>query len=287
VLTLAESDAELQRLSILRKNHADEQFIIRRRLKDLPGDIRRLRQRAEGLEKDTRTLAAHPGHAVTLGRHSIAGDEAVIALSDRLDRLPLTVSETRYVELGAYRGLKFGVVLHPSYHPELYLQGEATRRADIRRDARGLAVLNALNRLAGGYEEAEQSTRRDLQIAETQLADFQKRQGTAFTHDAYLKELSGLREQLRLALSTPDGEAGAIAETIKKLRESHTVEAAPQREAKAVAAETPVTARIRRRAEERASVDGDGDRETQGEGEWVRKLAEQARARAEWIREPG
>ena len=44
VLTLAEADAELQRLSILRKNHADEQFIARRSLRDLPETIARLTQ---------------------------------------------------------------------------------------------------------------------------------------------------------------------------------------------------------------------------------------------------
>src|SRR6202034_1536689 len=38
VLTLAEADAELQRLSVLKKNHADEQFLARRRVRDLPGN---------------------------------------------------------------------------------------------------------------------------------------------------------------------------------------------------------------------------------------------------------
>jgi hypothetical protein len=32
VLTLAEADAELQRLSVLKKHHADEQFLARRKL---------------------------------------------------------------------------------------------------------------------------------------------------------------------------------------------------------------------------------------------------------------
>src|SRR4029077_7803398 len=35
VLTLAEADAELQRLSILKKNHSDEQFLARRSLREL------------------------------------------------------------------------------------------------------------------------------------------------------------------------------------------------------------------------------------------------------------
>ena len=43
VLTLAEADAELQRLSILKKNHADEQYLARRSFRDLPETIARLR----------------------------------------------------------------------------------------------------------------------------------------------------------------------------------------------------------------------------------------------------
>src|SRR5438067_394039 len=36
VLTLAEADAELQRLMIITKNHAGEQYLARRKLKELP-----------------------------------------------------------------------------------------------------------------------------------------------------------------------------------------------------------------------------------------------------------
>lgn len=42
VLTLAEADAELKRLSILKKNHHDEQFLARRNIKELPDKVRRL-----------------------------------------------------------------------------------------------------------------------------------------------------------------------------------------------------------------------------------------------------
>ena len=40
VLTLAEADAELQRLSVLKKNHADEQYLARRSVRDLPDNHR-------------------------------------------------------------------------------------------------------------------------------------------------------------------------------------------------------------------------------------------------------
>jgi N12 class adenine-specific DNA methylase len=291
VLVLAETDAEIQRLSILRKNHLDEQFVIRRRLRDLPGDIQRMHKRAAGLKTDIATLKAHPDHAVTLGGRTLHGDDAVIALSDRLDSLPLSVSESRYIDLGNYRGLKFGVVLHPMSHPDIYLQGDAVRHADIRRDARGLAVLNALNRLARGYEESEQSARQELALAESQLRDFQARQGAAFPHESYLKEMSALREQLRMALSGAEAKEGEsateIAGRIKALRSQNSVEPAPQREARAIAAEEPVTARIRRRAGEKVNADSQGEAEVNHADKWQRKLAEETRANAERVREPG
>jgi Helicase conserved C-terminal domain len=291
VLVLAEADAEIQRLSILRKNHHDEQFIIRRRLRDLPGHIEYMHKRSVGLTKDIATLKAHPDHAVTLGGRTLSGDEAVIALSDRLDTLPLSVSESRYIDLGTYRGLKFGMVLHPLSHPDLYLQGEAIRHADIRRDARGLAVLNALHRLARGYEETQESTRQELALAESQLKDFQTRQGASFAHEAYLQQLSALREQLRMALSgaeAKEGESAAeIAGRIKALRSHHSVEPAPEREARTIAAEEPVTVRIRRRAGERAAADHEDREEPHDDSKWQRRLAEEARADAGRVPEAG
>ena len=67
VLTLAEADAELQRLAILRKNHPDEQYLARRNLRDLPDDIRRLEKRLEGLTADMATMAANDGIPSTEG----------------------------------------------------------------------------------------------------------------------------------------------------------------------------------------------------------------------------
>jgi hypothetical protein len=278
VLVLAETDAEIQRLSILRKNHHDEQFIIRRRLRDLPGDINRMGKRADGLKKDIATLSANPDHAITLGGRTLSGDDAVLALSDRLDNLPLNVSESRYIDLGTYRGLKFGVVLHPMSHPDLYLQGDAVRHADIRRDARGLAILNALRRLADGYEGSAESTRQELAVAESQLRDFQSRFGAPFAYDAYLQELSALREQLKVALSGVESKEGEtapdIAGRIKGLRNQNSVEPAAEREARTIAAEEPVTSRILRRAGEK--VDS-GEAEANHADKWQQKLAEKAR----------
>src|SRR5436190_1543903 len=66
VLTLAEADAELQRLSILKKNHADEQFLARRSVRELPGAIASLTERLSNLTADRDTTAAHAADAVVI-----------------------------------------------------------------------------------------------------------------------------------------------------------------------------------------------------------------------------
>src|SRR5205085_11884647 len=67
VLTLAEADAELQRLAVLQRNHADEQYLARRNVRELPPMIERLQERLDGLAADLASLQAHAGDAITIG----------------------------------------------------------------------------------------------------------------------------------------------------------------------------------------------------------------------------
>src|SRR6266568_3092072 len=103
----------------------------------------------------------------------------------------------------SYRGLRFGIVLHSPFPPDVYLEGAITRQSGLSREHQGpRAVLNALERLAGGYGSECVRVRQDLAIAESQLRDYQARLGKPFLHDAYLSELTGLRDQLKAGLSS-------------------------------------------------------------------------------------
>jgi hypothetical protein len=51
-----------------------------------------------------------------------AGD-AVAALGGRLERLPQFVSARQTIPLGTYHGLRFGIILHPQWQPEIFLEG--------------------------------------------------------------------------------------------------------------------------------------------------------------------
>ena len=305
VLTLAEADAELQRLSILKKNHADEQFLARRSLRTLPDTIAGLSERLAALTTDMATATAHAADPITIGKRAVAREDATAVLGDSLDALPLHVGDTRRFPLGVYRGLRFGMVLHPQFPPDVYLEGAITRRSTLSREHHGpRAVLNALERLAKDYGSECDRVRQDLGIAESQLRDYQSRLGQPFVHDAYLSGLTTLRDQLRVGLSGAPAEPGTegqqtvaeLAEQIKTLRSAHTVEAAPARARKRRAsAEEPVTARIRRRAEAipatrpvlEPNTDVEGRHGRHNEGTWQRTVSEAVRASAERYKKLG
>jgi hypothetical protein len=259
VLTLAEADAELQRLSVLRRNHADEQYLARRSVRVLPETIAGLSQRLADLTADMATAEAHAGDPITIGSRTASREDVMAVLGRSLDALPLHVRETRRFPLGVYRGLRFGVVLHPQYPPDVYLEGAITRQSLLSREHHGpRAVLNALERLAGGYGSECARVRQDLSIAEAQLRDYEARLGMPFPHESYLSQLTALRDQLKAGLSGAAPEPGTepplavseLAARIKALKAAHTVEAAPQRVGqRRCSAEEPVTARIRRRSE--------------------------------------
>lgn len=259
VLTLAEADAELQRLTLLKKNHMDEQYVARQRVRDLPGKITWLSEQLTVLTNDRDTLDLHTDDPTTIGGNAYSREDAPAVLSVKLDSLPRIVREIRRIPLGTYRGLSFGLVLHPHFPPDVYLEGAGTRQSGFLREHQGpRAVLNAVERLANGYGIECSRVQQELIIAKSQLHDYEERLGKPFVHDSYLSRLMELRDQLRAALSgspqtrgdKPAPIASELAEEIKNLRATNTIETATERVARSrVSGEEPVTARIRRRTE--------------------------------------
>ena len=257
VLTLAEADAELQRLTLLKKNHLDEQYVARRSVRDLPGTVASLTERLSQLTADEATATAHAGDRITIGNRAWSRDDTLGALAEQLERVPRNVRETTPVPLGVYRGLRFGLVLHPQFPPDVYVHGAINRQSGLSREHQGpRAVLNALERLIRDYPSECDRVRQNLAIAESQLRDYQARLGKPFTLEEYLSELTSLRDRLKAGLSATaqgDDEREAVSELaarIKVLNAANTIEATPQRaQRKQAAAEEPVTARIRRKTE--------------------------------------
>jgi hypothetical protein len=252
VLTLSEADAELQRLNVLKKNHADEQYLARRNVRDLPESINRLKKRLANLTEDMNTAK---DDRIVIGNQRATDDTAKDMLAAQLENIPVKVMQTGRFSLGVYRGLRFGIILHQQWNPEVYLEGAGVRQEQLSRDHHGpRAILNALERMVSSYGPSCQHTRNELALSEKQLQDYQARLGQPFTHEAYISKLTALRDQLKASLSghTPEGAptSADIAGAIKALKAENTIEAAPARTAtRRTNAEEPVTARIRRQME--------------------------------------
>jgi N12 class adenine-specific DNA methylase len=259
VLTLAEADAELQRLSVLKKNHLDEQFVARRRVRDLPGTIATMSERLSKLSLDEATAKTHANNPIAIGGRTYPREDIPAVLAGKLDGLPKYVTEPTRIPLGTFHGLRFGLMLQPLNPPDVYLEGNTTRQATLSREHQGpRAVLNALERMANAYGSACDFVRQDLAIAEGQLRDYQTRLGKPFILESYLCELASLRDQLKAGLSgaaQKEGKAegpsvSELAGRIKAIKAAHGVEAAPQRvRQKHSSSEEPITARIRRLTE--------------------------------------
>jgi N12 class adenine-specific DNA methylase len=259
VLTLAEADAEVHRLTLLKKNHLNEQFVARRSVRDLPGTIEDLSGQLSRFTADEALAAAHDADRITIGRRTCSGEEAPDLLATELASLPRNVHKMCRIPLGLYRGLRFGVVLHPQFPPEVYLQGSTTCQSMLPREHHGpRAVLNAVERLASGYGPECARLRQDLAIAESQLHDYQARLGKPYLHDAVLSALASVRDQLEVCLSGASPEPATeplpsvvvLVEQIQALKASSTRASTPERAGnRPSSAEVPVTARIRHRLE--------------------------------------
>jgi N12 class adenine-specific DNA methylase len=265
VLTLAEADAELQRLAILKRNHGDEQYLAGKAKRELPETIVRLTRRVGDLEADLATTTDHESDSVTIGDRPCGRSDVPDILRRRLDALPDKVRETKRFPIGRYRGLDFGIVLHLNGAADVYLEGAATRHGMLSRDHQGpRAVLNALERLSDTYGGQLATARRDLEIATAQLRDYEARLGQPFEQKDYQEELTALRDQLKTALSggTPEASGQAqptaadLAQRIQELKSSHTIEATPERpRSRNASAAEAITARIRRRTAKQPSAE--------------------------------
>jgi hypothetical protein len=260
VLTLAEADAELQRLQVLQRNHSDEQYLARNRLRELPGRIERLEEKLERLSADAATCRAQAGATLVIGKVTPADKDQVAILGQLMERLlPRSVQQMVSVPLGQFHGLTFGMVMHPWQAPQAYLAGRAVHHENFNKPDPGpRAVLNALDRLADRYSSDCHYLQRELDVAKNQLRDYQAGQGSKFLHAHYLEQLTTLRDQLRAGLAgqTPaDGSTAVpvpeLAAQINALKDDYKDAAAPAATVRSsqatTAAAEAVTTTIQRR----------------------------------------
>lgn len=95
------------------------------------------------------------------------------------------MGRARRFPLGTYRGLAFGIERHPGGAGSVYLKGRAAQEVTLSRQSQGpRAVLNALPSLAASYDAGCDRVRQELDLARTQLGDYEARLGRPFAPPA-------------------------------------------------------------------------------------------------------
>ena len=147
-----------------------------------------LTERIAKLTKDEAILKNHAADPVTIGNTHRGSEELVEALAGKLAQVPWNVREQTRVPLGSYKGLKFGLIVHPQFPLDVYLEGEITRTQGLSREHQGpRAILNAIERIAGNYRLEIERFGQEKSIAESQLRDYLARLGREFAHEGLLK----------------------------------------------------------------------------------------------------
>src|SRR5207249_7599873 len=70
----------------------------------------------------------------SIGSYLCSREDAPGILENHMDSLPRSVREPRRLPLGLFRGLRFGVALHPHIGPDVYLEGAALRQSGFLRE---------------------------------------------------------------------------------------------------------------------------------------------------------
>ena len=80
-----------------------------------------------------------PTDPIIIGNRPTSHENVMHFLGASLDALPEHMTSLRRFELGIYRGLRFGIILHPMFAPEIYLEGSITRQSMLSKDHPGPA----------------------------------------------------------------------------------------------------------------------------------------------------
>lgn len=203
VLSLAEVDAELKRLKVLKKNHQDEQFLRQRKLKELPNAIAEAKRRLDSLQHDL--IQSKDGGQVEfrMDGSTVARDDLFKLLQSRLESLPARSNSHSHAEIGEYRGLRFGLDVTPYGASDVFIEGAIRRTTPLSKDNTGpRAFLNAMKRILDTYDERIKEANASVTLLSKQLEDLRNHAGASFAHEDRISRLTALRDQLKQSLSS-------------------------------------------------------------------------------------
>jgi predicted nucleic acid-binding Zn-ribbon protein len=195
-------EADIARLERLRAAHEDDQYAVRRQMRDAEQEIAVSTRRIAKIGQDIARLQSTTGEAfamTVLGKEHSERKEAGRALmKEILTLLQLQhEGEVHLATIGGfdlvYDGERFGK--GDDYRFETLLQRTGTDyEIDLAITVTPLGAISRLEHGLEGFEEEQLQYRRRLEEAERRLASYRSREGGAF---AFANDLKGKRSELR------------------------------------------------------------------------------------------
>ena len=193
-------EADIARLERLRAAHDDDQFAIRRQIRDAERDIEHFTRRAGEIGQDivrtVPTLGA--AFAMSIGGNSLSERKTAgrALMKEILTLVQLQQEgETVIASIGGfeleYSGERFG---QDGYrYATMLMRTGADHEIELPVTVTPLGAVSRLEHAIGGFAEEQERYRQRLADAERRLASYRSRQGGAF---AFADELAGKRRQL-------------------------------------------------------------------------------------------
>ncbi|WP_368040550.1 hypothetical protein [Roseicella sp. DB1501] len=243
VLTLAEIEADIQRLALLKRSHADDQYRARQQVRSLPDDIVRLQERAEALTADH--AGAGSKAVAVAGRSYSDRDKATEAMNLVLKQHLSNASEKAHRwPVGSYRGFTLSVEAQKGVTPDLVVEGRTSHFLDFKAIAAG-SLLNRIDYLVEQMPRQAEAALETRRIKIGQLAAFKDRVGLPFEQEDRLRALEAIRTELEGLLAGTEGREriDALVDGYKAMKGAPEVvaaaEAVPEPEPVPIVVPTP------------------------------------------------
>jgi hypothetical protein len=213
-------EAEIARLERLRAAHQDDQFAVRRQLRDAERDVAVSTRRIDeiGKDLDRRVPTAGDAFAMTVaGKFYRERKEAgrallkeILALVQTLHERELTIASIGGFELGfsGERGGRDGY----RYDTMLLRMGE-DHEVDLPVTITPLGAVSRLEHALGDFEGEQERSRRRLAEAQRRLASYRSREGGEFAFGAELAEKRRQMAAIDRALEVDLDQPSAIRST--------------------------------------------------------------------------
>ena len=195
-------EADIARLERLRAAHEDDQYAVRRQMRDAEREIEVSKRRISEIGQDIARLQSTTGEAFTMTvlrkEHAERKEAGRVLMKEILTLLQLQQEgEVHLATIGGFdlvfEGERFGK--GDGYRYETLLQRTGvSQEIDLAITVTPLGAISRLEHGLGGFEEEQRQYRRRLDEAEHRLSSYKSRIGGAFQ---FGDELGAKKKQLR------------------------------------------------------------------------------------------